>query len=154
MRYILILTTFLLHSIFSFSQNADKKPVTDSASVQANNFGVVSKKATQGKYAILYIYRPKSRKKSFASFTINVNDSAVCKIKSNARFTIKLYRFGNTEVWAKSESRSSLTMNLEMGKEYYLKCKVKKGFWAESPDLALMDPKQGKAEFDEAEEDY
>ena len=116
--------------------------------------GVVSKKASQGKYAVLNIYRPKKRGHSFASFTINVNDSAVCKIKNNTRYTIRIYKFGATEIWARSESKSSLTMNLEMGKEYYLKCRAKSGMWAEVPDLVLMDPAQGKIEFDEAEDDY
>jgi hypothetical protein len=144
-----ILVLILLVS-FSFIQAFAQ----DSSKINLPDLGVVSKKATQGKYAILYIYRAKSKKISFASFTINVNDSAVCKIKSNERYTIKIYKFGATNLWAKSESRSDLTVNVQMGKEYYIKCKVKKGFAGEVPNLVQIEPEIGKTEFDDAEEGY
>ena len=155
MKQVLLLITCFCISLPAFCQTKNKTDLPDSIIITGTDFGIISKKAQQGKYAILHVYRPKSRKRSFASFTINVHDTPVCKIKSNTSYTIKLYKFGTTEIWARSESKSSLTLNVEMGKEYYLKCKVKQGFWAESPDLVLMDPEQGKAEFDEAEEgDY
>jgi hypothetical protein len=106
----------------------------------------------ENNYATLNIYRPKSRKISFASFTINVNDSGVCKIKSNKRYIIKLYKFGSTEFWAKSESKSTATMNIEKGKTYYLKCNVKKGWWGEIPALVFMDSVEGKTEFENAKD--
>lgn len=114
--------------------------------------GIVSAKAKKANCAIFYIYRPKSRKISFASFTININDSAVCKIKSNNRYIVKIYKTGPTEIWARSEKRSSVTLNVETGKAYYLKCHVKKGFAGEIPDLQLIDPEKGAEEFDEAED--
>ena len=145
MKKILGLVTAFLISIGLHAQ-------ADSSKITTPDLGVVSKKASQGKYAILYIYRAKSKKISFASFTINVNDSAVCKVKNNERYAIKVYRFGTTNLWAKSESRSDLTVNVQMGKEYYIKCKIKKGFWGEVPNLVQMDAETGKAEFDEAED--
>lgn len=155
MKQILLLITCFYLSLTVFCQTKNNAHLPDSTVIDGANYGVVSKKALDGKYAILYIYRPKSRKHSFASFTINVHDTPVCKIKSNNSYTIKLYKFGQTEIWAKSESKSSVGFNIEKGKAYYLKCNVKKGFWGEIPDLVLMNPKQGKEEFDEAEEgDY
>lgn len=147
MKKILFLVTVFFLSTGLYAQ-------ADSSKIPSQDLGVVSKKATQGKYAILYIYRPKSKKISFASFTINVNDSAVCKIKSNERYTVKVYKFGTIHFWAKSESRSDLDVNVQMGKEYYIKCKVKKGFAGEVPNLIQMDAETGKAEFDEAEEGF
>lgn len=155
MKQGLILITCFCLSLTVFCQNKEDKSSTDSTVITGTDFGVISKKAVQGKYALLHIYRPKSKKRSFASFTINVNDTPVCKIKSNTRYSIKIYKFGTTEIWARSESKSSLTLNIEMGKEYYLKCNVKQDFWAESPRLEMKETAKGKEEFDDAEEgDY
>jgi type 1 fimbria pilin len=134
---ITIITCFI--SLIAYCQSSSSK---DSATVVVN----------ENNFATLYIYRPKSRKISLASFTINVNDSSVCKIKSNKRYTVKLYKFGTTEFWAKSEYKSTVTMNIEKGKSYYLKCNIKMGWWAESPALTWMDEVKGKSEFENAKD--
>jgi|GEM_PF-4839292 len=146
--------TLLVCCCLVLVSTAQKNKTAEADSIAAANAkaGIVSKKAKQGNYAIFYIYRPKSRKISFASFTININDSAVCKIHSNKRYTVKVYQPGAAVIWARSESKSTLTMTIEPGKAYYLKCKVKKGFAGEIPDLVLMDPAVGAEEFDEAED--
>ena len=151
MKKILIVLIGICTAVTAKSQSADEKVTADST-VFTTDMGVVSAKAKSGNYAVLYIYRPKSRKRSFASFTINVNDSAVCKIKSDNRYTIKIYKAGTKIIWARSEKKSMLTMNMEIGKEYYLKCNTKPAMWGENPKLSLMDPAIGKQEFNNAED--
>jgi len=102
-------------------------------------------------YATLYVYRQKSFVGSMISYNLSVNDSTICRMKNNSKYIIRLYKEGETELTAKTEKKSSVRINVEFGKEYYLKCGVKTGIMAGRPQLELIDPEQGKLDFQNVE---
>jgi uncharacterized protein DUF2846 len=110
----------------------------------AQNIGTDS---SESKYATLYVYRPKNFVGSLISYELHVNDSAVCRIKNNTKYVIHLDKPGEVELWAKTEQRASIKMNVEAGKKYYLKCGVKTGIIEGRPELNLIQPAQGELDF-------
>ena len=54
---------------------------------------------------------------------------------------------GTYEIWGKTESRESLTLDIEPGKDYYVKTFVHMGVAIWRPSLELVSPERGKAEW-------
>lgn len=102
-------------------------------------------------YATLHVYRQKNFVGSMISYNLSVNDSTVCRVKNNSKYIIRLYKEGETELTAKTEKKSAVRINVEFGKEYYLKCGVKTGIMAGRPQLELIYPEQGKLDFQNVE---
>lgn len=99
-------------------------------------------------YATLYLYRPKSSAGFAVSYTINLDDSAICRITNNSKFEIKIYNPGAHKIWAKTEAKAIVPIDVKLGKSYYIKCGVQMGFWVGQPQLTLVYPSQGKAEYE------
>jgi hypothetical protein len=106
-----------------------------------NNFG------SNPNFAVIYLFRPKNYTGSAISYDVHIGDSIVRRVKNNSKFAIKLYREGKTEVWAKTESLASLTIDVKFGEEYYLKCGIKTGFWVGVPEMNFLDKSQGRSEY-------
>jgi hypothetical protein len=51
-------------------------------------------------------------------------------------------------LWAKTETREEIPINIELGREYYVRCSVRMGAFVGRPQLELVDPQFGKYEFD------
>lgn len=102
-------------------------------------------------YATLYAYREKSLVGSLIGYNLSVGDSVVCRIKNNSKYIIKLYKQGPVEISAKTEKKTSVKLNVEFGKEYYLKCSIKTGIMEGRPQLELVYPEQGKLDFQNVE---
>jgi len=60
---------------------------------------------------------------------------------------IHLSHEGQVELWAKTEKKASVKINVEFGKKYYLKCGVKEGIMEGRPELDLVTPDQGELGF-------
>ncbi len=101
------------------------------------------------KYAVIYIYRPKKWKYHVNSYSVNVGDSLLSKVKNNSKFIFKAYKEGSTEIWAQiADKKSVINLNLKFGQEYYIKCSFNMGFAMNYPDLILMSKGEGKEECD------
>ena len=85
------------------------------------------------------------------AYNIHVADSVVCRTRVDSKYIIKLYKGGPVEIWAKTEKKSSTTINVEFGKEYYLKCELKIGAFLARPDIRIVSNERGKREFDMTE---
>lgn len=55
----------------------------------------------------------------------------------------KVYKPGKYEIWAQTEVKSEIFMDVQPGKVYFIKCKVKMGMWVGQPELVEVDPRQG-----------
>ena len=119
--------------------------------------GIDSVKATPGavtlvtdsiKYATLYVYREKHRGGAHLSYDLYEDDSVICRVRNDSKYTIKLYKEGKILFWAKTERKATKEIDIQFGKEYYLKCDVSKfGVFVMSPVLQLMYEEYGKFEF-------
>jgi hypothetical protein len=99
------------------------------------------------KYATLYVYRERNMMGSMFGYDLHEEDSVICRVKNNSKFIIKLYKEGPTEIWAKTEKKVAVHINVQFGKEYYIKCGVKPGWVEGRPQLDVVYAEQGKLDF-------
>ena len=95
--------------------------------------------------ALVYIYRPSSFVGGAISYTVHAGETPVVKL-ANGGYASFLADPGETEFWAKTEARSSVTELLEAGKTYYLKGTVGVGIVAGRPKLSFESEAAGRSE--------
>jgi hypothetical protein len=95
----------------------------------------------------LHFFRPKSYIGSAVIYKVHVGDTAVWVAKNNSTFTMKFDHPGFTEIWAETESKNQIMVELEQGHEYYIKCEVATGEFVGIPSFQLMKYDQGKFEY-------
>ena len=95
--------------------------------------------------ALVYIYRPKSFVGAAISYTVHVGNVPAVKLV-NGGYTAFIADPGETEFWAKTEARSSVTEALKAGKTYYLKGTVGVGLVAGRPKLSFEAEERGRSE--------
>ncbi|GAB3419682.1 hypothetical protein GCM10027516_15460 [Niabella aquatica] len=100
-------------------------------------------------YALLYLYRPKNFSGSAIGYDIYLDDSVICRMTNNSKYEIKVYKPGQHKIWAKTEAKAIVPLNIKPGKSYYIKCGIQTGFWVGQPQLNLVYPTQGKEEYEQ-----
>jgi hypothetical protein len=98
-------------------------------------------------YAILNIYRY-GGVGAFVSYDLYLGDSVICRVKNNFKTTLHISKDGLNTLWAKTEAKSEVPINVKMGKTYYLRCGITMGAFVGHPHLELIDSKTGKSEFE------
>jgi len=97
-------------------------------------------------YAKLYIYR--STGTGFMiGYDLYLGDSVICRVKSNNKQELKIYKKGMNSLWAKTETKTEIPINIEFGQSYYLKCGIGMGVMVGRPKLELIDNKRGEIEY-------
>ena len=76
-------------------------------------------------YAVIYFYRTSN----FAATPndVHLGNDVVYRSKNNTKAAVKVDKPGTYEIWGKTETREGITLNIEMGKEYYVRTYVKFG---------------------------
>ncbi|MFW5656191.1 MAG: hypothetical protein ACOC0C_01135 [Bacteroidota bacterium] len=97
-------------------------------------------------YAILYVYRPGSYG-FLVNYDLFLDDSIICRVTSNFREKIKIHKNGYHTLWAKTESKTEVPVNIQPGKEYYVRCGLSMGLLVGRPTLELIDKSVAKSEY-------
>lgn len=96
-------------------------------------------------YALLCIYGP-SGIGPLVQYNLHANDSMVCRVKNKGAYMVKLPP-GKTTLWARTENRTELNLDVQPGKVYFLRCGVNMGVMVGRPNLELVDDYNGVHEF-------
>lgn len=99
-------------------------------------------------YAILKVYRENSFSGAVVGYNLRLGDSVICRVKNNFKQTIHIKKDGLNTLWAKTESKVEIPINIKHGKTYYLRCGVKMGAFVGRPSLELVDSSTGKYEYE------
>jgi len=105
-----------------------------------NNFQPV------GNYAILHFYRS-SAMGMVVKYDMYLNDIFMFKVSNKWCETAHVSQFGANMLWAKTESRTEMPINIEPGREYYVRCGVKMGVGIGRPKFEIVDNKTGEKEY-------
>lgn len=97
-------------------------------------------------YALLHVYRH-SGMGAFVNYDLHLGDTVVCRVSNKWKKTIKIRRDGLNTLWAKTEAKEELPINIKLGNEYYIRCSVTMGAFVGRPKLELVDSQTGKAEY-------
>jgi hypothetical protein len=119
-------------------------PYEDSAELQEGEENL----RPDGNSALLHFYRPKSMVGAAISYNVKMDDEQLFRAKNNSRQTVRVTRVGLQTIRAKTESKSEIRIDIEPGREYYIRCDMKMGAFVGRPSIKLMDNITGKAEYD------
>lgn len=101
--------------------------------------------ATAGQ-AVIYVYRPKAMAGMGMSFDVYAGERKICHLKDEEFCTVQLEP-GEVEIWSKFVAKGSVTLDVEAGKEYYVRASVTKGiFLLWRPHHAEVLERIGKSE--------
>ncbi len=98
-------------------------------------------------YAKIFIYRPNGIG-PLVGYNLYLDDSVLFRAKNNSKQEIKITKQGTHILWAKTESKTELAIDIEFGRTYYLRCGLQMGVMVGRPQLQLIDAMVGKSEFD------
>ena len=62
----------------------------------------------------------------------------VYRSRNNSKAAVKVDKPGRYEIWGKTETRESLTLDIEMGKDYYVRTFVHMGVAIWRPSIELV----------------
>jgi hypothetical protein len=85
---------------------------------------------------------------AMVGYDIKANDEVLCRMKSNYRDSFVLRAPGVVVISATTESRTELTLDLQPGYHYYVRCGMAMGVMVGRPTLTQVDHAAGKSEFD------
>jgi hypothetical protein len=89
-------------------------------------------------YAVLHLFRPSKLVGAIISYNVNLDDSVVFRAKNGSKTSIKITREGKHLLSAKTESRTTLPLNVIFGEEYHVQCNLTMGFFVGHPKLKLV----------------
>jgi len=101
---------------------------------------------TTWNYAKLFVYRPGGAG-ALVGYDLYLGDSVICRVKNNSKQEIKITKKGMNSLWAKTEAKSEVPIDIEFGREYYLRCTMGMGIMVGRPQLQLVDRMQGKSQY-------
>ncbi len=98
-------------------------------------------------YAILNIYRY-SGPGALLSYDLHLGDSVICRVRNNFKTSLHIKKDGLNTLWARTEVKTEVPIDVKMGKTYYLRCGIAMGAFVGHPKIKLIDSKTGKVEFE------
>ena len=128
-----------------------KADVYYSDSLQAyQKAGNTAKQTTveNNNFATLYIYRLHDTLIPEPTYKLHLdNDSVICNVKGKWKQEVRIYKDGPITLWAKTEKREELKLDIKTGSSYYVRCGLRSGqFWM-TPVIELVDPTVGATEY-------
>jgi hypothetical protein len=81
-------------------------------------------------------------------YDVHIDNDFLYRARNNSKTTIKITKEGMATIWAKTESRVDVPIDIQFGREYYIRCGIRMGALVGRPVLEIMDNHTGKSEFD------
>jgi hypothetical protein len=98
--------------------------------------------------ALVHIYRVGQLAGAAIGYDIHLDDQVIWRARNKSKATIRMGKAGIAALWAKTESRIDLPIDIRLGHEYYVRCGVRMGAFVGRPGLELVDAATGRAEFE------
>jgi hypothetical protein len=101
-------------------------------------------------YALIHFYRPSSAAGALLGYKIkNENDSIIGRLRNGEKFTYKTKKNGTQSFYGTLETKEEVKINIEIGKEYFVRCSVNMGVILGRPEINLIENYIGMKEYDE-----
>jgi hypothetical protein len=102
-------------------------------------------------YALLHIYRH-SGAGALINYDLHLGDTVICRVQNKWKEIVKINKDGLNTLWARTEAKAELPINIKFGNEYYIRCSLTTGFFVGHPQLELVDKIIGRMEFESVPE--
>ncbi len=103
-------------------------------------------------YALLHIYR-QSIFGALVCFDLHLGDTVLCRVCNKWKKTIKIRKEGLNILWARTEVKEELPINIQLGHEYFIRCSITIGAFVGHPKIELVNNQIGRAEFQSIKSD-
>lgn len=101
-------------------------------------------------YALIHFYRPGAGAGALLGYKIkDANDSIVGRLRNNEKFIYKTKNFGVQSFYGTLETKKEIKINVEKGKEYFVRCSVNMGVVLGRPEISLIENHIGMKEYEE-----
>lgn len=87
---------------------------------------VVDSALLNADYALLHIYRH-SGAGSLINFDLFLGDTLICRVSNKWKKTIKIRKDGLNTLWARTEVKEELPIDIKFGNEYHVRCRIAMG---------------------------
>lgn len=94
---------------------------------------------------LIYIYRPSSIVGGGISPDVKVGETVIATLYNGGYYPY-FANPGEVELWAKTESKSAVTLDVKPGETYYVKGTIGVGFFVGRPHLIVVSPEEGAKE--------
>jgi hypothetical protein len=112
--------------------------------IGSSDFAASASQAAPGN---IYFFRLPNYPGSAAKMTILANDKPVVRLRNRAYFRYEASP-GDYIFSLSFGSSSKVSLTVEPGKDYFIKCYINMGFWSGIPIMELVDPVSGKSLID------
>jgi len=120
---------------------------SENAELQAPQDGQSTDNQSTENYALVHLYRPGMYWGCGVVLKIDLEDGSVWKCKNNSRKTIKVTKETPFTLHGKTEADVNCTFDVEMGKEYYVKCSIGWGVMVGRPVFTPQDESEGRSAY-------
>jgi hypothetical protein len=98
---------------------------------------------------VVYVYRPNSILGGAIHYDVHAaNDEVICDLIRNG-YCLYYAKPGELELWGKTESRSSITIDVKSGQEHFVKGGLSMGFMVGRPNFTATESKTALEEIAE-----
>jgi hypothetical protein len=94
---------------------------------------------------IVYVYRSGSMLGGAVHYDVHAAEEVVCDLIRNG-YCLYYAKPGELELWGKTESKSSITIDVKSGQEHFVKGGVTMGFLIGRPNFSEVNARQGLEE--------
>ncbi len=116
---------------------------------EISKLGNKSRLPANSDYAVVYFYRPKIFAGSMIGFKVRMDDETVIgRVRNGEKFEYKITEFGKHEFWGKTESKTSVTIDIEKGQEYFVRCGINLGITVGRPEMYVVENALGISEYE------
>lgn len=113
---------------------------------EVNNEKVVDSTLVHADYALLHVYRFGGAG-FLVSYDLHLGDTVIHRVSNKSKKTIKIRKEGPNVLWARTEAREEMPINIKMGEEYYVRCGIGMGAFVGRPQIQLVEKQSGSAEY-------
>jgi hypothetical protein len=97
-------------------------------------------------YALLHLYRPGKMTGFLIGYDVHVGDSVSYRARNGSQGEVRRSVPGPVKLWAKTEAREEITLDVQPGREYYVRCTLGAGAVVGRPHLQQVSVSQGRKE--------
>lgn len=97
---------------------------------------------------LIYIYREKEFVGSGVSYDVKVGETVITTLYNGGYYPY-VVKPGEVELWARTESKTAVTVDVKAGEVYFVKGEVGIGFFVGRPHLRVVPREKGEKEIAE-----
>jgi hypothetical protein len=118
--------------------------------LEKKNLKNKSRLPTDSDYALIHFYRPSFGGGALLGYKVkDANDSIVGRLRNGEKFIYKTKKFGVQTFYGTLETKEEVKINVEKGKEYFVRCSVNMGVVLGRPEINIIENHIGMKEYDE-----